>query len=137
LFSRKGIFDAEYSGQGVEFDVHRSPCLFEQVFIGVGEEEYCFFGMVHKSIREARLIFDQQSDAIFAGNVPGGNNGEFIPRNIVPEPNVEDFPACEGASHGDAVDHFRESQVVHITRSSGDLSRPSLRGTDFPIWLCP
>src|SRR6267142_2457824 len=77
--------------------------------------------MVHELIGEAWLIFDQESNAIFPGNLLCRHDGEFVPRNPVAESDSENFSTCSQTSHGDSVDHFRKGQVVHIARAAGDL----------------
>src|SRR5690349_8368982 len=77
--------------------------------------------MVHELIGEAGLIFDQESDAIFPGNILCGSHDEFIPANSLVKSDAEDFPAGNRTSNRDAMDHSRKGQVVHITRGSSDL----------------
>src|SRR5271165_4196998 len=95
------------------------------------EQDDRFFGMIYKLVGETWLIFDQECDAVFAGNVFCSDDGELIPRNSFIKADAKNLSARDAASHGDAVNHFRKSQVVDIARASGDLFAAFLAGNRF------
>ena len=43
------------------------------------KEQDGFFAMIHLAVGEARLVGDDELDAILAGNVGGSDNCEFAP----------------------------------------------------------
>ena len=61
----------------------------------MGKQEHGFFRMVHESFGQTWLIFNQEGDAVFSGNILRGHYGEFIPRNSFTKPDSKNFPACD------------------------------------------
>ena len=47
--------------------------------VGVSEEEDGFFDMVDVGGGEAEVVFGEVDDAVFAGDVGGGDDGELVP----------------------------------------------------------
>ena len=70
--------------------------------------------MVDEFRGEAGLIVFDQRDFVFAGNIGGGDDREFVPRNAVAKADAADAPSRDAAAHGHAVQHFRKGEVVHV-----------------------
>ena len=104
FFFRERILDGEDSGQRLDFDAHRAARFFEQIFIGMREQDDGFFGMIYNAVGEAGLIFDDQRDAILVGDIFGGDDGEFIPRDAVAE-----MDAADSAARGWCCERWRRA----------------------------
>src|ERR1700686_5270200 len=87
----------------------------------MSEQNYRFFGMVDLLTGEARLVFDQKRDAILAGYILCGDDGEFVPGNAIFEMDSEDCSSRDGIPHGCAVDHVWEMEVVDVAGVSSDF----------------
>src|SRR5579864_6267797 len=82
------------------------------------KQDHRLFRMVHKFSSEARLIINEQGDAILAGNVIGGDDRKFFPRNARLEVNAQNPSARHGTANGHTKNHARKFQVVHILRAA-------------------
>ena len=58
------------------------PRLLEQLAIGMREKHDRLFRMVDAIGRQARLVVEDERDAVGAGNVSGGDDGEVGPGNV-------------------------------------------------------
>ena len=85
------------------------------------EQHDWFFGMINTTVRKARLIINNQRDAVFAGDVSCLDYRKFIPWDTGLEMDVCDSPSCDGASDSSSVDHSRKRQVVDVFRPASDL----------------
>ena len=74
--------------------------LFEQVPIGVGEEDDRLFGMVDGLVGEVGLIVDDQRDDVRAGDVGGGDDDELVPGDARLEVDVADDAARRRTADG-------------------------------------
>ena len=92
-FRRERILDGENRGQRFDFDADRAAGFFQEIFVRMREEYDGLFGMIHEFVREAGLIVDDQRDAVFAGNVFCGDDGEFGPGNAGTEMHAADAAA--------------------------------------------
>ena len=63
------LVDREDRRLGIEIDADVPPRFLEHVAIGVREQHHRLFRMVDAVGREARLIVDDEGDAIDAGDV--------------------------------------------------------------------
>ncbi len=121
LFFRERVSESEDGGLFFDLYRHISSCLFEQVLIFVREQQDRFFGMVDEISSEIRLIVQDKGDVVSAGNVFGGDNSEFIPREIAFKRDVLDLSARGRAAHRDAVKHVRKRQVIDVERLPRDF----------------
>jgi len=87
----------------------------------MSEEHDGFFGMIYLLIGEAGLIFDEERDAVFPGNVPGGDDGELVPGDFVAETDAKNFSSRCGGSNGRAVEHAGKGEIVDVARGPGDF----------------
>src|SRR5271166_762488 len=77
--------------------------------------------MIHEAVGEARLIVDNQRNAVRSGNVGRANNREFIPRNCGAEMNPDDTAPGYSTAHRSAMEHTRKAQIIHIFRLPSNL----------------
>ena len=77
--------------------------------------------MIHKLGGEARLVVQNQRDAVLSRNVLGGYDDIFIPVDARTKMDLFDFAARDGATYGRAVKHAGQSHVIHVTRRSSDF----------------
>ena len=127
------LVDGEDGRQRIDVDADPAAGLFEQVPIGMGEEDDGFFRMVDGLAREVGLIVDDQRDDVRAGNVGGRDDDELVPGHARLELDAADDAARRLAPDGDAVQHPRQHQVVDVARLTGDLAAALFAGTDAPI----
>ncbi len=118
---RERIFDREDAGEWFDFDVHGSASLFEQILVRMREEQNRLFGVIHSLGSEAGLVIDEQSDAVFPGNIFCLDDGELVPGDAVSETNGSNAPASEGAANRDPVQHVRKCEVVDVLRAARDF----------------
>src|SRR6266478_8399609 len=109
-------------------DRNRLDGLAKFVTIRVGQEENRFFGMIDGLCGEARLVVEDQSDAIFPWNVFGCDCYKLFPRNTRAIGDFPDFAARNAAAYGCAVKHAGQNHVIHVAR------RPSDFVTAFLAW---
>ena len=102
-------------------DGNRLDGLAKFVTICVGQEESRFFGMIDGLFCEARLVVEDQSDAIFPWNVFGCNCHKLFPRDTRAIGDFPDFAARNRAAHGCAVKHAGQNHVVHVARRPSDF----------------
>ncbi len=115
------IFDGENGGQRFDVERDRTPGFFQQVFVFVRQQQNRLFRMVYKFISQIRLIFQNQRHAVSAGNIFGGDDGEFVPGNAVAELNAAQPSARNRRTHSHAVQHVGKGQIVHIPGVPGDF----------------
>ena len=72
--------------------------LFEQGTIGVSEEDDWLLHVIDLIVGEVWLIVGNERDDVRTGNVGGGDDREFIPRNAVAVVNGFDETARGGAA---------------------------------------
>jgi len=85
------------------------------------QQQYRLFGVIHRIGRQARLVIQDQRDAILARNVYGRYDDEFVPIHTQVKRNLFDFAAGHAAAHRRAVKHAGQNHVVDIARCSGDF----------------
>src|ERR1700722_2465243 len=85
------------------------------------EQHDRFFGMVDYFRGKAGLVMFDQCDFVLAGDVGGGDDREFAPRNAIAEVDAADASSRDTAAHGHTVQHVREGEVVHIAGAAGYL----------------
>src|ERR1700690_851790 len=101
--------------------MHRAPSIFEQILIGVREQDDRLFGVIHEFVREAGLIVNQEGNTVFTGNILRGDDRKFIPRYSGAIANAQNSPARRWATHRDSVEHSRKFDIVHILRAAGNF----------------
>ena len=121
FFAGEGIFDGENRGERIDFDADGAAGFFEQIFGGMRQENDRFFRVIDDAVGQARLIFDEQGDAVFSGDVFGGYDREFRPGDDRVEMDRADAASRCGRSDGRAVQHFREREIVDIDGAAGDF----------------
>ena len=89
--------------------------------VGVGEEEDRFFAVVDVGDGEAGVVFGKVDDAVFAGNVGGGDDGVFVPGDGGVEGDGGDAAAGDGAADGGSEPHAGEANVVDVLGAAEDL----------------
>jgi hypothetical protein len=70
------------------------------------------------------IVFDQRN-FISSGNVGGGYDGKFAPRNAIPKTNGADAAAWNAAAHRHPVQHIRNGEIVYVPGKARDFF-PSL-----------
>ncbi len=116
-----GIFDGEDARKVFIGDVDGFDCCVEDVLVGVGEEEDGFRGVVDVFGGEARMIFGEMDDCVFAGDIGCGDNGELRPVDGGIVSDGRDAAARDGGADGGSVPHAGESDVVHILSTARDF----------------
>jgi len=104
------------------------------VLVGVGEQEDGFVGVVDVGAGEAGLVGDDQLDLIFAGDVGGGDDDEFVPGDAGVVVNCLDEAAGNRAADGCAVPEAFAVDVVDVFCAAKDLVHAlfaELRGADY------
>ena len=92
------------------------------------EEQDRLFAMIHLAISEARLIGDDELDAILAWDVGGGDDCEFAPVDAAVKCDGANQPARNRAAHCGSVPHAVAVDIVHITRAAQQLVHAFLAG---------
>src|SRR5580704_4278572 len=118
MLARKRVVHRKNRGQRLDFNAHTAPSLLEQIFVRMRKQHHRLFRVVHELISQARLIVNEQRDAILAGNILCGNDRKFFPRNARLEVNAKNASARPWAANRHAKDHARKFQVVHILRAA-------------------
>ena len=67
------------------------------------------------------MVFGEVDDAVFAGDVGGGDDGELVPGDGGVVVDGEDAAAGDGAADGGAVPHAGEGDVVDVLGAAQDL----------------
>ena len=93
----------------------------ENVFISMRKQNDRFFRVINDAVCQARLIVEDERDAVFAGNVFGGYDDEFGPVDFRGEGDFADGAARGFAADGSAVQHAGEAHVVNVEGGSGDF----------------
>ncbi len=73
------LFDGEDGRQRIVFDVHGVHGFAQLVLVGVREQDDGFVAVIDLAVGEAGLVGDDELDVILAGNIGGGDDGEFGP----------------------------------------------------------
>ena len=68
------------------------------MFVRVCEKKNCFVAVVDLAVGEAGLIGNDELDVVFAGNIGGGDDGEFTPVDAA----IKADGADEAAGNGTA-----------------------------------
>ena len=113
--------DREHAGLRRHPHVNVPARLLDQEAIAMREERDRLFGMVDRFAREVGLVVDDQRDAVAAGHIRGGDDGELVPRNAGSEVDAEDAAARDLAAHGRPVEHAGQREVVDVPRPASDL----------------
>src|SRR3979490_842309 len=75
--------------------------------------------MIDSSIRQARLIITDQSNAVLARNVFRRDNYKFAPVELGAKRDPLNYSARNLAAHGCAIKHSRQRHVIDVPRSAG------------------
>src|SRR5579863_2817697 len=75
--------------------------------------------MVDEITGQAGLIVNDEGNAVCTGNIFGGDDDKFVPRNAGAESDVLDLAARNLTADGSAVEHVGQNHVVHVLRLSG------------------
>ena len=102
-----GLFDGEDAGEFFVGDFDGGDGGGEDGAVGVREEEDGFVGVVDVGGGEAEVVFGEVDDAVFAGDVGGGDDGELVPGDGGVEVDGEDAAAGDGAADGGSEPHVR------------------------------
>jgi hypothetical protein len=121
LFFRFGLFDGVDGGEFFVDDVDGGDGFVEDGAVGVGEEEDGLFGVVDVGDGEAGMVFGEVDDAVFAGDVGGGDDGELVPGDGGVEGDAGDAAAGDGAADGCSEPHAGEGDVVDVLGAAADL----------------
>ncbi len=95
-----GLFDGEDAGEGLVGDFYGGYGGGEDGAVGVREEEDRLVGVVDVGGGEAEVVFGEVDDAVFAGDVGGGDDGELVPGDGGVEVDGEDAAACDAGACG-------------------------------------
>ncbi len=102
-------------------DGNRLNSLSKLVTVRMRQKQNRLFGVIHGLGGQARLIVQNQSDAVFPRNVFGGDNNILVPGNGRVKIDLFNFATGNCAAHGCAVKHAGQNHVVDIARRSGDF----------------
>ena len=119
------LFNGEDGRQRFVFDLHRADGFAQFVLVGMREEQDRLFAMIHFAVGEAGLIGDDELDAIFAGNVGGGNDRELAPVDAAVKCNGANQPARNCTAHRGAVPHAFALHIVDVA-ARGPAACPRL-----------
>ena len=81
-------------------------------------------GMIDHFGGEAGLVVLDRGNFVLAGDVGGGNDREFAPRNAFAKSDAADAASRDAAAHGHAVEHVRKGEVVHVPGAAGHFFPP-------------
>ena len=82
--SRERLVDREDRWHGIDLDGGRAAGLLRAPGVRVREQHDRLFGVVDAVVGEARLVVDDERDAVDAGNVGGRDDDELVPGNVGP-----------------------------------------------------
>ena len=116
-----GLFDREDRGQRFDIDGDSAARFFQEIAIGVRQQQDRLFGVLEKLLDQVGLIIDNQSDDVLAGDVLRGDDGELVPRDFRREGDVADAAARAGSANGRSVEHAGQDSVVDVDRFPGDF----------------
>src|SRR5258706_2371162 len=77
--------------------------------------------MIDPAVREARLVVEDQRDAILSRNISRRDGDEFVPVKSRIERNRLDCSTRNLAADSGAVEHSRQGHVVDVPRGSRDF----------------
>ena len=126
------VVDRQDGRQRIDLDRDRAPRLFDEQLVGVGEENDRLFRVVHDAVRQARLIVQNEHDAVRRRHVLRGDDGELVPGKSLSEVDVLDPAARSRTSDGDAVQHARQRDVVDVLGVAGNFGAAFLAGDGLP-----
>lgn len=86
------------------------------------------FGVVDVSDGQTRMVFGEVDDGVFAGDVCGGDDGEFMPGNGRVKSDGGDPSPWDGAADRGSEPHAWERDVVDIPGAAKDLPSALLAG---------
>ena len=84
--------------------------------------------MIHLAVGQAGLIGDDELNAILAGNIGGGDDGEFAPVDAAIKSDGANESARNCAAHRGAIPHAFALHVVDVARAAQQLVHPFLAG---------
>src|ERR1035437_4564294 len=70
---------------------------------------------------EAGMLLGEVDDAVLAGDVGGGDDGELGPVEVGVKGDGGDASAGDGGADGGSVPHVRERDVVDVLGAAGDF----------------
>src|SRR3989440_9074209 len=95
------------------------------------EQNDWLFRMIHNFVGQVRLIVENQRDVVFAWDVFGRNDREFVPGQVAFERNVLDASTWNRAAHSHAVQHPVELQIINVERRTGNFLAAFFAGDCF------
>ena len=110
-----------YGGKRFILDGNCFNRLSQLVAVGVCQEQNRFFGMIYGFGRQARLVIQNQCDAILPGDIFRRYDDKIVPVDIRIKGNLFDFAARDIAAHRRAVEHAGQNHVINIARRSRDF----------------
>ena len=119
LFER--FIDREDGRFGLDVDRDVTTRPLEHLTIGMSQQQHGLFRMIDAIARQARLVVEDQSDAVGAGNVARRDDDEFRPRDDRIEGYPFDESAWSAAANRGAVEHPRQREIIDVLRRAGDL----------------
>ena len=118
----------EDRGLGLDVDAHVPARFLERVAVGVREQHDGLFRVIDAIGGQARLVVEDERDAIDAGNVSGGHDHDVRPGDARLELDALDETARNGASDRGPKKHPRQREVVDVLRPASDLGRTFAAG---------
>ena len=115
-------------GQRLVLDLHRGHGFAQLVFVRMRQQQDRFVAVIHLAVGQAGLIGHDELNVILAGNIGGGDDGEFAPVDATVKADGANEPARNGAANGGAVPHAFALDVVHIARAAQQLVHAFLAG---------
>ena len=74
------------------------------------------------------MVFGKVDNGIFAGNVGGGHNGEFMPGDGGIKGDGGDAAARDGTANGGSEPHVRQGDVVDVLGAAKYFRAPFFSG---------
>jgi hypothetical protein len=85
------------------------------------EQHDRLFCMVDDIVSQARLVVQDERDAIGRGHVACSHDGELVPGQAALETDTANASAWNGTPDGDTVQEPGHRQIVDVTRLAGDF----------------
>jgi len=89
--------------------------------VRVRQQKNRLFGVIHEPVGQTRLIVGDESNDIFAGDVFGGDDHEFVPGDSGAKCNFPNLAARNLAAHGRTVKHVGKRHIVDVLRLPRDF----------------
>ena len=115
------FFHGVHGRERLVLDRNRINGLTKHATVCMRQKQNRLFGMIHCFGGQARLVVQDQGDAVFPRNVFGCYQDKLVPRNARIKANLSDLSPRYVATYGCAVKHAGQNHVVDVACRSGDF----------------